>query len=126
MKFQKLFHDWQDVVEHKTGDTIFSAGDKAEFLYFLMSGEVELNLHGQSLEKEGPGGIIGEMATVQSSVQNATATAISDVRLARMDRKSLKKVINANNGFSFRIMSTLAKRLRAVDEFIIDQMKQNN
>ena len=122
MTFQKLFHNWQDVEEHNTGDIIFTAGDKAEFLYFLMSGEVELTLHGQTLEKETPGGVFGEMAMIKSSAQNATATAIGDVKLARVDRKSLKKVIKGNNGFSFHIMSTLAKRLKAVDEFIIDQI----
>lgn len=124
MKFQKLFCDWHDVVEHKTGDIIFSVGDKAEFLYFLMSGEVELNLHGQTLEKEAPGGVFGEMMMIKPSVQNATATAISDVKLARVDSTNLKNVIKGKNGFSLHVMSTLAKRLKAVNEFIVDRIKQ--
>lgn len=123
MNFKMLFRDWPDVEEHKPGSIIFSAGDSADFLYFLMSGEVELMLHGQTLEKEAAGGVLGEMAMMKSAVHNATATAISDVKLARVDRNKLKEIIKGNNGFSFHIMSTLAKRLRAVDVFIIDQIK---
>lgn len=126
MKFQALFRDWKDVEEHKPGDIIFSAGDKAEVLYFLLSGEVELKLHGETLETEAAGGVFGEMAMMKSAVHNTMATAISDVKLARVNRKNLKQIIKGNNGFSFHMMCILAKRLKVVDEFITDQKKTNN
>ena len=125
MKFQKLFQDWQDVEEFSAGSTVYSSGEPAEDLFFICSGEVELSLHGVSLGIEKRGNIIGEMAMMKSAKQSVTASAVSDLKLARINRKQLKRVIKGNNAFSIHVMSALAKRLRDVDRFITKQITKN-
>lgn len=125
MKFQKIFQNWQNFEEFSAGSTIFSSGEPADALYFIYSGEVELSLHGVSLGIEKPGNIIGEMAMMESARQNVTANAISDLKLARIDRNQLKDVIKGNNSFSVHVMSTFAKRLRDVDLFITQHIAKN-
>jgi len=126
MKFLELFKDWKDVVEFDTQTVIFPAGAPAEALYFIISGEIELSLYGETLSTERVGGIIGEMAMIPSATHCATATTLSGVTLARFDHSQLKELIDKNSEFSLHMMAILASRLRAVDKFISTQMSQSS
>jgi CRP/FNR family cyclic AMP-dependent transcriptional regulator len=126
MKFGKFFQNWQDVTEYSANQVIYSAGKPADVLYFILSGEVELTLHGESISIEEAGGIIGEMAMLKSATQSTTATAISEVKLVGMDRKQLKHVTKNNNNFSIHVMAALANRLGAVDRYITEQITAAN
>ena len=122
MKFHKQFKNWQDVEEYPAQSVIFSERDPADMLYVILSGEVELSLHGKSLGTEVEGGIIGEMAMINSATRNATATAVSAVKLARLDRDQFRDMIGKSSKFSLHAMTVLANRLRAVDQYIISEI----
>jgi CRP-like cAMP-binding protein len=122
MKASNLFKDWQDVREYRAGEVIFSEDDPADALYFILSGEVELQLRGEPLGVEGEGGIIGETAVIGSETRFGTATARSDVRVARLDPEQLKQRVAGNPDFAMQVMGGLAKRLRAVDGFISEHI----
>jgi CRP-like cAMP-binding protein len=126
MKFLELFQNWKNVEEFDAQTVIFMAGSAAEVLYFIISGEIELSLHGETLSTEGVGGIIGEMAMIPSATQCATATTLSGVTLARFDHSQLKELVDKNSEFSLHMMAILASRLRAVDKFISTQMSQSD
>lgn len=123
MKFQSLFKNWKDQLDCNSGDTIYGTGDAADYLYIVLSGSVELRLHGTPIDTEVTGGVIGELAMLGTCVQTTTAIALTEVKLARIDRKMLKKIIKANNGFSIHVMAALAKRLKAVDQYIIEKLQ---
>ena len=124
MKFSELFLDWENRVEFREGEVIYTQGDPAKVMYFILKGQVGLRLHDEVLGKEKAGGIIGEMAIVNATKRNATATAESDVILALVNRQELKELIDGNAEFSLHVMAVLANRLRAVDKFISSQFKQ--
>jgi CRP-like cAMP-binding protein len=118
MKFLEMFCDWKDTVEYAAQSIIFSEGDPADMLYVVISGETGLTLRGESLGTEQAGGIIGEMALMSSATNRATAKALTDVRLARLDRDQLKGFISRDPEFALHLMAVLAKRLRAADRYI--------
>lgn len=118
MELRNLFKDWKDVREYQAGDVIFSKPDPADALYFILSGEVELTLHGEPLSIEGAGALVGETAMFGAGTRSGTATAKSDVLLARLDNEQLKKLMGSNSEFALHVMAGLANRLRAVDAFI--------
>jgi CRP/FNR family transcriptional regulator len=122
MEFLKKFRNWKDVVEHPSGTIIFQEGSAAEFLYVIISGEVELTLRKEPLEVEGVGGIIGEMALFESASRNATATTLSDVKLARLNRDQLNELMKESTEFSLQLMTVLANRLRAVNLYISSRL----
>ena len=122
MKILELFRNWKHVEEHGAGKVIFREKDPAEAMYVILSGEVALTLHGESLGTEEQGGLIGEMAMFPSSVLNCTATATVDTKLARLDRGQFKRIAGKNPGFSLHAMAVLANRLRAVDHYITEHM----
>lgn len=122
MKFLELFRGREDLLRFPAQTVIFTEGAPVDVMYVIVSGEVELTLHGERLGVEGEGGIIGEMALIRSATRNATATALTDVKLARLDRKQFERLISENSKFALHVMSTLANRLRAVDKYITSHM----
>jgi len=118
MEFLKKFQNWKNVEEHLADAVIYLEGAPADSLYVVLSGEVELSLRGNFLEVEKTGGLLGEMALFESATRSATATALTDVRLARLDRDQLTGLMNESAEFSQQIMTVLANRLRAVNQYI--------
>lgn len=116
-----MFRDWEKTEEHEARTVIFSERDPADVMYVIISGEVALTLHGEPLGTEKEGGIIGEMAMINSATRSATATALNKVKLARLDHDQFKALIADNSEFSLHVMAVLANRLRAVDQYISTQ-----
>lgn len=123
MEFLKMFSHWKEVEEHKAQSVIFEEGASAEAVYVIMSGEVALSLRGERLGVEGFGGLIGEMAIAPSAALTTTATAITDVKLARLSNYQLRMLMQKNTEFSLHVMVTLADRLRAVNQYITTQFE---
>jgi CRP-like cAMP-binding protein len=117
LKFLKKLHDWTDISEYTDQTDIFSSEDAAEFIYVILAGEVELTMDGDLLSTEETGGIIGEMAILESAQQGTTATAINDVKLARLNREQFNTFMTEHSEFSLHVMNTLARRLRVVHEY---------
>jgi len=124
MRFLEMFRDWENTEEYDARTVIFAERDPADVMYVILSGEVELTLHGEPLGAEGEGGIIGEMAMINSATRSATATTLGKVKLARLDRDEFKALITDNTEFSLHVMAVLANRLRAVDQYISTQFAQ--
>ena len=124
MRFLEMFRDWENTEEYDARTVIFSERDPADVMYVILSGEIELTLHGEPLGAEGEGGIVGEMAIINSATRSATATTLSKVKLARLDRDEFKALIADNTEFSLHVMAVLANRLRAVDQYISTQFAQ--
>lgn len=122
MTFLAIFGDWGDVTEHGAGTVIFSEHTPANVMYVVLDGEVRLTRQGEPLDTEGRGGVIGEMAMIESATRNVTAKAFTDVRLARVDRDQFRRLIAENTEFALHVMAVLANRLRAVDNYVTAQL----
>jgi CRP/FNR family cyclic AMP-dependent transcriptional regulator len=100
MELLKIFRDWKDVVEFSTHTVIFPEGKPADVLYVIISGEVELTLRGEQLGTVSVGGLIGEMAITHSATRSTTATALTDVKLARLTRYQLNMLMTKSTDLS--------------------------
>lgn len=118
MAYLDLFEDWSDTETFESQAIIYSEDDPADSLFVILDGEVDLSYHGDSLGVERRGGLIGEMAVLDTAERGATATALTPVRAARLSRTQFKECIDRNSDFAFHAMATLANRLRAADRFI--------
>jgi CRP/FNR family transcriptional regulator, global nitrogen regulator len=104
-------------------DTIFAPGDPDDQLYFLLSGTVRLyKIYGEykeattALLKEG--GIFGKLSLVEGRWQDVFAEAVTEVRVASVQKASIERVIKSNPGFALKLFSSLSERLRQSDEVI--------
>ena len=118
MKFLEMFQDWTSISEISAGEIIFRENEPADQFFVILSGSVQLTLHGEALTTEGEGGVIGEMTMIESAGNSTTAEALTDVRLASLDRQQLHRIIEDDSEFSLHVMEVLANRLRSVDQYI--------
>lgn len=118
MNMLENFRDWADKVEFDRGEVIFREYDPADYMYVVLTGEVEISLRGEPLGAELEGGVIGEMAMINNSQRSATATTLSKVTAARIDRDQFRSIIAGNPDFALHLMQVIANRLRVADQLI--------
>jgi CRP-like cAMP-binding protein len=93
-----------------SGETLFRKRDPGDALYLIVSGRIRLFQEDnpaegdgacftapseQLLAELGPGDTLGEMALLTGEARSATAYAIRDTQLARLDRSSFQQIIAA-------------------------------
>src|ERR671916_1046579 len=104
-------------------DIIFTPGDPDDQLYFLLEGTVRLyKIYGDYKEATTAllrdGGVFGKLNLVEGCWQDVFAEAVSDVRVASVQKAALERVIKSNPGFALKLFSSLSERLRQSDEVI--------
>jgi CRP/FNR family transcriptional regulator, global nitrogen regulator len=104
-------------------DTIFAPGDPDDQLYFLLSGTVRLyKIYGDFKEATTAllkdGGIFGKLNLVEGRWQNVFAEAVTESRVASIQKSSLEAVIKRDPEFALRLFSSFSERLRQSDEVI--------
>jgi CRP-like cAMP-binding protein len=57
--------------------------------------------------------VFGEMSVVDSSPRSATAVAVTDTKLAVIDRRMFLFLVHETPMFALQVMSTMAERLRS-------------
>lgn len=112
MNLLEIFEDSEDLLKFTAGSTIFEAGSKGDFMYVVMEGTVQYFLADKAVAEETPGGIVGEMALIDTDTRSATAKALTDCVLVPIDRHSFKLLIQHTPDFAIHVISVLAERLR--------------
>ena len=104
-------------------DTIFTPGDPDDQLYFLLSGTVRLyKIYGDYKEATTAllkdGGVFGKLSLAEGRWQDVFAEAVTESRVAGIQKASLERVIKSDPEFALRLFSSLSERLRQSDEVI--------
>jgi CRP-like cAMP-binding protein len=126
MRVLDLFRSWKNVESFDAGAVIFSKSDPAEALYVVLDGEVELSVRGEVLATESKGGIIGEMAMLDSAPSNARAMAKKPARLAKIEKAEIPGLVSRSAEFSMQLMTVLANRLRNLDTYISEKVERHD
>lgn len=113
------------VVERRFGpkDIIFTPGDPDDQLYFVLSGTVRLyKIYGDYKEATTAllkdGGVFGKLSLVEGRWQDVFAEAVTESRVAGVQKASLERVVKSDPEFALRLFSSLSERLRQSDEVI--------
>lgn len=107
-----------DFVELDAGDTLFKEWDKADFVCFIESGELDVT------KKTGPdsfdvratlrrGRSIGEMSIINNFPRSSTVIARSKVRLAVFERAAFEEILDKQVDIGVNILKGLANLLSA-------------
>jgi CRP/FNR family transcriptional regulator, cyclic AMP receptor protein len=73
---------------------IFEASSVGDCMYGIICGEVEIRMPGGRVRRLGPGDTFGEMAIIDSAPRSATAVAISDARLAVINKRTFRFLVH--------------------------------
>ena len=104
--------------EHPAGDVIIKEGDVGEFMFVVLSGQVDVVK--QAGDKEillatlPPGVFVGEGALVSGASRNATVKANTPVKIAYFDRTAYNKMIMIDPAISATLMKVHKERCKDI------------
>jgi CRP-like cAMP-binding protein len=107
-----IFRNATDTISFGAGETIFNAGEKAEAMYGVVEGEIDIHRDGKPIETVGPGGIFGEMALIDHSLRSASATAKTDCKVVMVDERRFVFMVQETPYFALDVMRVLVERIR--------------
>jgi CRP/FNR family transcriptional regulator, cyclic AMP receptor protein len=114
---------------YAAGEVIFRQGDEGSSLFVIEDGAVEIS-HGEGKTKVClatlfTGQYFGELSLFDGAPRSATATALKDSRLIRLDRDDMVDFVNKNPQAALRIIAEMSERLRQTNELMSRQVSRN-
>jgi NTE family protein len=85
-----------EAVNILAGEHIYSAGERADALYIVRSGRVDLKLKGVCISSLGRGDVFGEAEVLAESPRSVSAVARRDSLLMRIQRSSIMEIDEAS------------------------------
>jgi CRP-like cAMP-binding protein len=107
-----MFKHARHKVDLPAGEAIFAEGDPGDAMYVVLDGSVDIVLGDEVIETVGPGGIVGELALIDSSPRSAGAVAHVESQLARVDQKEFTFLVHEHPTFALQVMQVFADRIR--------------
>ncbi|MDT5104301.1 MAG: family transcriptional regulator, cyclic receptor protein [Mycobacterium sp.] len=112
-------------VDFPPGHVIFAEGEPGDMLYILISGKVKIGRHWHDgrenlLSIMGPSDIFGELSIFDPGPRTSSATAITEVRAALLDRDALRSWMADRPEIAERLLRVLARRLRRTNSNLTD------
>jgi CRP-like cAMP-binding protein len=119
------------VSKYQPQDVIFLQGDRADSVYYVQSGKVKLSVTSASGKEAviavlGDGDFFGEGSLISQPVRLATATALEDCMLDRIDRSKMLRVLHDEAQFSDRFTAHLLTRNSRVEADLVDQLMNSS
>jgi len=115
------------ILRYQKNRIIFSQGDSAEAIYYVQKGKVKLTVV-SSRGKEAVIAMVaandffGEGCLVGQPLRIATASAISECVIMRIEKQAMIRVIHDEPAFSEVFIAYLLSRNLRVEEDLIDQL----
>ena len=107
--------------------TIFSQGEGAEAVFYIQAGKVKLTV----VSKQGKeavisileqGAFFGEACLAGQAVRTATATAVEESDIVRIDKEAMLRVLHEEPAFAELFMAYLLARSVRIEEDLVDQL----
>jgi CRP/FNR family cyclic AMP-dependent transcriptional regulator len=106
---------------------VFSQGDPADAVFYIHKGKVKLSVLSKDGKEAvvgimGRGDFFGEGCLTTQVVRMATATAITDCLIARLEKAAVMNVLREEVEFSSVFISHLLARNVRIEEDLVDQL----
>lgn len=93
--------------------TLFEQGDYGDAMYIIIDGQVRVHSGGRTLTILEKGSVFGEMAALDPEPRSASITALTDLRLLRLERVPFAQLITSRPEITNGIIHILCQTLRA-------------
>lgn len=91
------------------GEVIIRKGEIGDAMYFIVAGEIEVNLEPNSKRLRG-GEFFGELALLYKTTRSATVTARTFVELLQLEARDLQTLLESNQQLRYRITAEAEER----------------
>jgi CRP/FNR family cyclic AMP-dependent transcriptional regulator len=106
---------------------IFLQGDPADAVFYIEKGKIKLTVVSKQGKEAvvallGPGDFFGEGCLAGQSVRMASATALSECSITRMEKAAVIRVLRDQPAFSELLLHHLLSRNIRIEEDLVDQL----
>ena len=119
--------DGHTLADYKKNQVVFSQGDPADAIFYIQKGKVKLTVVSQQ-GKEAVIGLLGlhdffgEGCLSGQPLRMATATAMTDCQIVRLEKAQTIRVLHDEPTFSELFLSYLLSRNTRLEEDLVDQL----
>mgnify|MGYP001484371177 CR=1 FL=1 len=100
------------------GEVLFTEGDPADGLYFLMVGELDVLMGEKKVNTMHEGEVLGEIALLDSGLRSASIRASGNVTLLRFSQELFDEVMEEYPQVAKQVLATLVDRIRGLTSYI--------
>jgi CRP/FNR family transcriptional regulator, cyclic AMP receptor protein len=111
-----LFKHSSDVVEVETGHALFREGELGDSMFVVIEGAVDVTHGDHLIETIEAGGIIGELALIDTAPRSASAVTATPSRLVQVDKQEFTFLVQEHPTFALLVMKVMAERLRRAND----------
>jgi len=105
------------------GEVIVRQGEAGDCLYVIEDGTVEIVAERDGTETvlrtAGAGELLGEMAVFEHRPRSATVRAQGTAQVLKLDRRNFLRRISEDPTLAFRIIETMARRVRELSDDVV-------
>lgn len=112
---------------YRRDDTIFTQGAVADAVFYVQKGKVKIVVASKQGKEAvvgifGSGEFFGEGCLIGQPLRLATAKAMSDSEVTRVDKEEMKRVLEEEFTFAGMFMTHLLMRNSRIEEDLVDQL----
>jgi CRP/FNR family transcriptional regulator, cyclic AMP receptor protein len=117
----------RSISTHRKGDKFFAQGDAADAIFYIKKGKVKVTV----VSKQGKEAVVallssdeffGEGCLIGQPKRLATATAMTECAMMRVEILEMRRVLRAEPEFSQMFVSHILTRSARVEEDLVDQL----
>jgi CRP/FNR family transcriptional regulator, cyclic AMP receptor protein len=100
------------------GTTVVSQGEVGRQAYVILDGKATVRRGRRKVAELNQGAPIGELALLDRGPRTAYVVADTDMRLLKLDADAFRAALEASPSLSYKLLSTLATRVRELDRAV--------
>jgi CRP-like cAMP-binding protein len=117
----------RSIAKYRKGETVFSQGKPADAVFYIQKGKVKVTVVSEQGKEAvvailGPDEFCGEGCLTGQPLRLATATAMTDCEVMRLEKAAMIRVLREEPAFSGMFVSHLLARTVRVEADLVDQL----
>lgn len=113
--------------DYRKNQKMFSQGDPADAIYYVEKGKVKLTVISKQGKEAvvgifGPGDFFGEGCLAGQQLRMATASALSECSVVRLEKRAAMRLLQEEAKFSELFLSYVLSRNIRIEEDLVDQL----
>ncbi len=127
LKFLASIGDGRKIFAFETGKIIFAQGDATDAVFYIQKGKIKLTVVSQTGKEAtvgvlGEGSFFGEGGLAGQALRMASALAMTDSTILRIDKASMIAALHREHSLSDLFVSHLLARNIRYEEDLVDQL----
>lgn len=117
----------RSIAKYRKGETVFSQGKPADAVFYIQKGKVKVTVVSEQGKEAvvailAPDEFCGEGCLTGQPLRLATATAMTDCEVMRLEKAAMIRVLREEPAFSGMFVSHLLARASRVEADLVDQL----